>query len=353
MTWHTVAQLEELRPNQRKLCEVAGRRLALYRLGEEIVAIDNHCPHRGGPVGAGPLENGKLTCPWHGMSFELASGCTIEPSTFCLTRLPVRVLDHDVQVDLSLPTKEASGAIHRYLVRYGRPGHVGRFGSIEHIACQRGDRVLLVTDRGQETGEVLVDAQHFDPADTRPPAGELVRMLTTEEQVSLPQREAEEAGLLERAQHALAAKQASVIVLDAELTFDRQTLILYHPAEATITLGPLAAKLAETLALPRVQFESITSTSGNITAGAASPASKPTPEDTMRGPFERLKYDFRRIWECPACHHRERTPGSVTSLFCVCQAKEDPIKQLPMKLVDEGPRRTDGRVLPQRKSTLP
>lgn len=38
----------------------------------------------------------------------------------------------------------------------------------------------------------------------------------------------------------------------------------------------------------------------------------------MRGPFERLKYDLRRLWECPKCKRRERTPGQVSSQFCRC-----------------------------------
>ncbi|MEZ6116916.1 MAG: hypothetical protein R3C28_10145 [Pirellulaceae bacterium] len=33
----------------------------------------------------------------------------------------------------------------------------------------------------------------------------------------------------------------------------------------------------------------------------------------MKGPYERLKYDGHRIWECPVCHHRERTSGDRTT----------------------------------------
>ena len=38
----------------------------------------------------------------------------------------------------------------------------------------------------------------------------------------------------------------------------------------------------------------------------------------MKGPYERLKYDLRRVWECPVCHRRERTEGLVTSVGCRC-----------------------------------
>src|SRR6266404_1670407 len=42
----------------------------------------------------------------------------------------------------------------------------------------------------------------------------------------------------------------------------------------------------------------------------------------MKGPYERLKYDLRRVWECPACNRRERTVGGVTFRHCPCRMKQ-------------------------------
>jgi hypothetical protein len=55
----------------------------------------------------------------------------------------------------------------------------------------------------------------------------------------------------------------------------------------------------------------------------------------MKGPGERLKHDFRRVWECPVCHRRERTGGDVTFLLCICQRKASPAERVWMKLVHE------------------
>lgn len=55
----------------------------------------------------------------------------------------------------------------------------------------------------------------------------------------------------------------------------------------------------------------------------------------MKGPFERLKYDLRRLWECPNCKRRERTDGTVTFRFCPCPGKEQQGKLTVMKLVEE------------------
>ncbi|QDU25673.1 hypothetical protein ETAA8_07430 [Anatilimnocola aggregata] len=59
----------------------------------------------------------------------------------------------------------------------------------------------------------------------------------------------------------------------------------------------------------------------------------------MRGPFERLKYDLRRIWECPACGQRRRTDGTTTTQFCTC-GKSNSAEATSMKLIGDGPRRT-------------
>jgi hypothetical protein len=59
----------------------------------------------------------------------------------------------------------------------------------------------------------------------------------------------------------------------------------------------------------------------------------------MRGPYERLKYDFSRVWECPNCQRRERTGFTTTSCFCRCRVKEEGNPLVCMKLVEDGVRR--------------
>jgi hypothetical protein len=56
----------------------------------------------------------------------------------------------------------------------------------------------------------------------------------------------------------------------------------------------------------------------------------------MKGPYERLKYDLRRVWECPACQRRERTAGTVTFRHCGCRMKQVDGQPVVMKLVEDG-----------------
>ncbi len=60
----------------------------------------------------------------------------------------------------------------------------------------------------------------------------------------------------------------------------------------------------------------------------------------MRGPFERLKYDLRRLWECPLCKKRERTNGQVTSLFCRCSTADGGGAPTCMQLLEANGHRT-------------
>jgi nitrite reductase (NADH) small subunit len=38
--------------------------------------LDGVCPHEGGPLGEGIVEDGKVVCPWHGYPFDVHTGGT-------------------------------------------------------------------------------------------------------------------------------------------------------------------------------------------------------------------------------------------------------------------------------------
>ncbi len=58
--------------------DVEGRSVAVFREGGRLFAMDNSCVHAGGPLAEGHLDNGTVTCPWHGWRFRLESGqCTV------------------------------------------------------------------------------------------------------------------------------------------------------------------------------------------------------------------------------------------------------------------------------------
>lgn len=55
-----------------------GQSVLVAKVGDQYCAIANKCPHLGLPMGKGKLENGVLTCPFHGSKFEMCSGKNVE-----------------------------------------------------------------------------------------------------------------------------------------------------------------------------------------------------------------------------------------------------------------------------------
>jgi pyruvate oxidase len=53
---------------------VADMAIAITRTAEGYGALDNHCPHQGGPLGDGQIEDGCLICPWHGYEYDPVTG---------------------------------------------------------------------------------------------------------------------------------------------------------------------------------------------------------------------------------------------------------------------------------------
>ena len=72
-------RLDTLRPGQPVLLEVAGHRVALVRIGDTVHALDDSCPHAGGPLSEGAVAGGTLICPYHTWMWDLATGECREP----------------------------------------------------------------------------------------------------------------------------------------------------------------------------------------------------------------------------------------------------------------------------------
>ncbi|MHB8421969.1 MAG: Rieske (2Fe-2S) protein [Leptospirales bacterium] len=53
---------------------VGNKTIALFKVGGKVHAIDNTCPHRGGPLSEGPLDGTVVRCPLHMWSFDVTTG---------------------------------------------------------------------------------------------------------------------------------------------------------------------------------------------------------------------------------------------------------------------------------------
>lgn len=94
----TVAQVDEIPPGTCRTVEVDGIFLALCNVNGTFLAVDNTCPHAGGPLGEGSLEEEVLECPWHGWRFEVRTGQRPENPEISVACVEVRVQGKNVQV---------------------------------------------------------------------------------------------------------------------------------------------------------------------------------------------------------------------------------------------------------------
>ncbi len=66
------------RAGEAKEFSAGGRALCIANVGGVIRALDNECPHRGGPLSEGMIEGSNIVCPWHAWTFDAATGAPIE-----------------------------------------------------------------------------------------------------------------------------------------------------------------------------------------------------------------------------------------------------------------------------------
>src|SRR6478735_6999461 len=85
-----------------------GRAVCLTRTAEGYGALDNRCPHQGGPLGDGQIENGYVICPWHGYEYNPCSGRPPEGFPDAATSYAVEERDGGLFVELPVPEERVS-----------------------------------------------------------------------------------------------------------------------------------------------------------------------------------------------------------------------------------------------------
>jgi 3-phenylpropionate/trans-cinnamate dioxygenase ferredoxin subunit len=96
-----VAKRSEI-PEGTGLCvEAEGKRIALFRVGDDVCAIDDSCPHANGPLSEGGLEGDVVECPWHGSRFNVRTGSVLQPpAAEGVATYAVRVTGEEIEVEL-------------------------------------------------------------------------------------------------------------------------------------------------------------------------------------------------------------------------------------------------------------
>ena len=84
----------------RRVGRAQGLDVAVFRNDkDEIFALLDRCPHKGGPLSQGIVFGTSVACPLHNWTIELAGGCARAPDEGCTPRFSVQVSDGLVHLD--------------------------------------------------------------------------------------------------------------------------------------------------------------------------------------------------------------------------------------------------------------
>ncbi|MFZ4719397.1 MAG: thiamine pyrophosphate-dependent enzyme [Ilumatobacteraceae bacterium] len=150
-TWHRILGPDEL-PEGRVTTVTVGRRsLAVTHHDGTYGCLDNACPHQGGPLGEGSIENGWLRCPWHGYDYSPITGQP--PAGFSDAPSCFTVEARADGVYVSLPPEPAqprtiADVVVETLVNWGLT-HV--FGMVGHSNLGFADALRKAEERGDLT----------------------------------------------------------------------------------------------------------------------------------------------------------------------------------------------------------
>ena len=98
---HTVAQTKDLPPGCAIAVDVDGHRVALFNIQGKCYAIDDTCPHSGGPLSEGDVDGTEVECPWHGACFNLTDGSVLNPpAEEPVKSYPVHVDGDEIKIEM-------------------------------------------------------------------------------------------------------------------------------------------------------------------------------------------------------------------------------------------------------------
>jgi nitrite reductase (NADH) small subunit/3-phenylpropionate/trans-cinnamate dioxygenase ferredoxin subunit len=96
MAWASLCELDELQEGKGKYVEIDGFQLAAFLYQGSVYVIDNYCPHAGGNLAGGYVdEHGCAVCPWHYWAFRLDNGQLRDSPGVMVSTYKTRLLERE------------------------------------------------------------------------------------------------------------------------------------------------------------------------------------------------------------------------------------------------------------------
>ena len=108
MNWIQVGKLDDIPRQGSRVVNTAEGEIALFRsVDDQVFALNNRCPHKGGPLSEGIVHGHRVTCPMHNWVIDLETGSAVAPDVGCAHRHEVRL--QYGEIFLSTEAEECGG----------------------------------------------------------------------------------------------------------------------------------------------------------------------------------------------------------------------------------------------------
>jgi nitrite reductase [NAD(P)H] small subunit len=126
-TWIRIVYCRDIPVREGRAVRVGNREVAIFNLGGRFLAIENRCPHKGGPLADGIVSGTTVVCPLHAwkMSLETGKGVNGPSASTCVDTFRTRVEGGIVLLELSDAHRESdTAAKEELLVRRLQPAGI-------------------------------------------------------------------------------------------------------------------------------------------------------------------------------------------------------------------------------------
>ncbi|WP_439541328.1 nitrite reductase small subunit NirD [Hyphomicrobium sp.] len=92
MHWVSIGQIADIPQRGARCIETPAGKVAVFRTGDDrVFAIDDRCPHKGGPLSQGIVHGASVTCPLHNWVISLETGKAQGADEGCVRTIPLKV----------------------------------------------------------------------------------------------------------------------------------------------------------------------------------------------------------------------------------------------------------------------
>ena len=100
--WLDVGAVDDIPAQSSRIVKTQNGCIALFRTADDkVFALNDRCPHKGGPLSQGIVHGNSVTCPLHNMVFSLENGDALGPDEGRVETFAVKVENGRIKLDAS------------------------------------------------------------------------------------------------------------------------------------------------------------------------------------------------------------------------------------------------------------